>query len=82
MKIVGIEEHFLTKSVRNAWSTLTVANQDSGQDLHMEEVEKRLDDLSDGRIRLMDESGVDVQCRFYHSLHLACTTLIVSKVLT
>jgi len=27
----------------------------------MGEVEKRLDDLSDGRIRLMDESGVDVQ---------------------
>ncbi|MDR3585549.1 MAG: hypothetical protein P4L59_09510, partial [Desulfosporosinus sp.] len=61
MKIVGIEEHFLTNSVRDAWSTLTVADQDSGQGLHMGEVEKRLDDLSDGRIQLMDESGVDVQ---------------------
>ena len=58
MKIVGIEEHFLTNSVRNAWS---FGEQDSSQVLNMGEVEKRLEDLSDDRIRLMDESGVDVQ---------------------
>ncbi|WP_026883130.1 amidohydrolase family protein [Clostridium akagii] len=58
MKIVGIEEHFLTNSVRNAWS---VGEQDSSQGLNMGEVENRLDDLSDGRIKLMDESGVDIQ---------------------
>lgn len=58
MKIVGIEEHFLTNSVKNAWSAL---EQDGSEVLKMGEAEKRLDDLSDGRIRLMDESGVDVQ---------------------
>jgi len=35
MKIVGIEEHFLTNSVSNAWSTLNDADQDSVQILHM-----------------------------------------------
>ena len=61
MKVTAIEEHFLTAEVREAWSALPVEDQDGGQGLHLGEIEARLDDLEDGRIQLMDESGVDVQ---------------------
>jgi hypothetical protein len=61
MKIIAIEEHFLTKDVRDAWAHLAPSDQDSGQGLHLGEIEDRLDNLSDGRIQLMDESGVAVQ---------------------
>jgi predicted TIM-barrel fold metal-dependent hydrolase len=61
MKIVGIEEHFLTSEIRRAWSDSPLADQDAGLDLHLGEIEDRLDDLSENRIRLMNESGVDMQ---------------------
>jgi hypothetical protein len=61
MKIIAIEEHFLTKDVRDAWAALAPADQDGGQGLHLGEIEDRLYNLGDGRIQLMDESGVDVQ---------------------
>jgi predicted TIM-barrel fold metal-dependent hydrolase len=47
--------------VRAAWSALPLENQDGGQGLHLGEIENQLDDLEDGRIQLMDESGIDVQ---------------------
>ncbi len=61
MKIVGIEEHFLTSDIRRAWTASPLADQDAGLDLHLGEIENRLDDLSEDRIRLMNESGVDMQ---------------------
>jgi hypothetical protein len=60
MKIVGIEEHFLTSDIRRAWSASPLADQDAGLDLHLGEIEDRLNDLSEDRIRLMNESGVDM----------------------
>jgi uncharacterized protein len=61
MKIIAIEEHFVTQDVREAWAALAPADQDAGQGLHLGEMEGRLENLSDGRIELMDESGVDIQ---------------------
>lgn len=61
MKVIAIEEHFLTAEVRAAWSAQPPEDQDASQGLHLGEIEDRLDDLEDGRIQLMDESGVDVQ---------------------
>ncbi len=61
MKIIAIEEHFLTQEVREAWDTVPAAFQDGSQGLNREEIEERLNNLSDGRIELMDESGVEVQ---------------------
>ena len=61
MKVTAIEEHFLTAEVREAWSALPREDQDGGQGLHLGEIEDQLDDLADGRIQLMDESGIDVQ---------------------
>jgi predicted TIM-barrel fold metal-dependent hydrolase len=61
MKIIAIEEHFLTNAVRDAWSASSSAERDGGLGLHLGEIEDRLDDLSDARIRLMEASGVDMQ---------------------
>jgi hypothetical protein len=61
MQIIAIEEHFLTKDVRDAWASLDPADRDGAGSLHLGEIEDRLDNLGDGRIELMGESGVDVQ---------------------
>lgn len=61
MKIIGVEEHFLTSAVRAAWSASSSAERDVALSLHLGEIADRLDDLSDARIRLMEASGVDMQ---------------------
>lgn len=62
MKIVAIEEHFGTAEIRDAWSRLGSPDRDDSQALFAGgDVEARLEDLSDARIRHMDECGVDVQ---------------------
>ncbi|HEY4306699.1 MAG TPA: amidohydrolase family protein [Gemmatimonadaceae bacterium] len=59
-KLIGIEEHFLTKEIRAAWAN-SPAHQAESANFDRGEIESRLDDLGDGRIALMDEAGVDVQ---------------------
>jgi uncharacterized protein len=54
VKLIAIEEHFLTAEIRAAWPEGT-AGFDRG------DIVERLGDLGQGRIALMDESGVDVQ---------------------
>ncbi len=61
MKIVGIEEHFLSPAVRGAWAATASSGDDPSAALHMGEMEQRLEELSGERIARMDESGVDVQ---------------------
>lgn len=61
MKIIGIEEHFLSPDVRAAWSVAASAGQDAGESLHLGEMQDRLEELSDERLARMDESGVDMQ---------------------
>lgn len=60
MKLMAIEEHFLTADIRAAW-TASAIGQEGTADFDLGEVEERLDDLGEGRIALMDEGGVDVQ---------------------
>ena len=60
MKLIAIEEHFLIRDVRDAWAAGPVQD-DSTLGFHLGEIEDRLDDLGDQRLRLMDETGVDVQ---------------------
>ena len=62
MKIIGLEEHFVTAEALSAWSALDpqwreVALQHSGGG----EIGDRLADLGDGRVAAMDETGLDVQ---------------------
>jgi uncharacterized protein len=60
MRLIAIEEHFLTPEIRRAWS-LGADAEDPTQALHHGELVDRLEDLGEMRLRLMDEAGVDVQ---------------------
>jgi predicted TIM-barrel fold metal-dependent hydrolase len=60
MKLIAIEEHFLTQDVREAWDKAAAATDDSAR-LNSGWVGERLDDLGEDRLRLMDETGVHVQ---------------------
>jgi predicted TIM-barrel fold metal-dependent hydrolase len=61
MKLIGIEEHYLTAEVRGAWEAIGLAATDPGAGIHSTEIERRLLDLTSERIALMDETGLDVQ---------------------
>jgi predicted TIM-barrel fold metal-dependent hydrolase len=62
MKLIGLEEHFVTADVQAAWEKLDPKWQDvaltqtGGGD-----IERRLLDLGDERIAAMEETGFDVQ---------------------
>ncbi len=60
MKLIAIEEHFLTPEIRAAWASSAIG-QEGTADFDLGEMEQRLDDLGEGRIARMDEGGVDVQ---------------------
>jgi predicted TIM-barrel fold metal-dependent hydrolase len=60
MKLIAIEEHFLTGDIRAAWASSAIG-QEGTAGFDRGEIEERLDDLGQGRTALMDESGVDVQ---------------------
>lgn len=62
MKIIGLEEHFLTPDVLAAWHALDAAWQDPGLQHHERgEIGERLADLAERRIADMDATGMDVQ---------------------
>jgi uncharacterized protein len=60
VKLIAIEEHFLTPEIRAAWASSAIGTEGTSA-LDRGEIEQRLDDLGHGRIALMNESGVDVQ---------------------
>jgi predicted TIM-barrel fold metal-dependent hydrolase len=60
MKLIAIEEHFLTADIRAAWASSAIGQEGTAA-FDRGEIEARLDDLGQGRIALMDEGGVDVQ---------------------
>jgi predicted TIM-barrel fold metal-dependent hydrolase len=61
LQLIGIEEHFLTPSVRDAWSDSDLAATDPSVAFHSGAIAGRLFDLAEGRLALMDETGLDVQ---------------------
>lgn len=61
MKIVALEEHFLTPDVQAAWAAASLGGRDGSESLHFGEIQQRLEELGEARISRMDESGVDVQ---------------------
>ncbi|MBK5261947.1 MAG: amidohydrolase [Peptostreptococcaceae bacterium] len=60
MKLIAIEEHFLTKAVKDEWKKYSDKD-DPTQKLHFGDIENRLDEIGDTRLKLMDETGIDVQ---------------------
>ena len=61
MKLIGIEEHFLTTEVKDAWSAIGLEAADPSVAFHGGPLEKRLVDLAEERLSLMDETGLDMQ---------------------
>ncbi len=62
MKIIGLEEHFVTPDALAAWHALEPRWQDVAlQHSNGGEIGARLADLADQRIAAMDETGLDVQ---------------------
>ena len=63
MKLIALEEHFVTAGVRAAWSRLDPENTDDSLKLFDQDskMQARLEDLSEARICQMNDSGVDVQ---------------------
>ena len=61
MKLIGIEEHYLTAEVRAAWDAIGLAATDPSVAINSGDIERRLLDLADERLALMDETGLDVQ---------------------
>ncbi|AUD06603.1 amidohydrolase family protein [Spirosoma pollinicola] len=59
MKLIAVEEHFLTRAVSEAWEKDPDA--DPSQTLNLGQVEHRLADFGSTRLQLMDETGIDVQ---------------------
>lgn len=60
MKLIAIEEHFLTQAVKDEWHK-NADKDDPTEKLHFGEIEKRLEDIGNSRLQLMDETGIDVQ---------------------
>lgn len=61
MRLIGIEEHFLTPEVRDAWEACGLGAIDPSVAIHSGAIERRLLDMADERLSLMDETGLDVQ---------------------
>jgi predicted TIM-barrel fold metal-dependent hydrolase len=60
MKIVSIEEHFLTPEISAAWDASTIGSEGTAV-FEQGEIGERMKDVGKGRLALMDESGIDVQ---------------------
>lgn len=60
MKLVGIEEHFVTADIQAAWAASSIG-QEGTAGFEQGDIKERLNDLGEQRLALMDESGVDVQ---------------------
>lgn len=60
VKLIAIEEHFLTKEVKDAWQK-NPDKDDPTDKLHFGEIENRLEDIGHARLQSMDEAGIDVQ---------------------
>ena len=62
MKIIGLEEHFVTPDLLAAWHALPPQWQDPGLQHHERgEIGQRLADLAERRVADMDQIGMDMQ---------------------
>lgn len=59
--LIGIEEHYLSADVERAWHAIALEATDPSALFHQGEFGRRLIDLADERLALMDETGLDMQ---------------------
>jgi hypothetical protein len=58
MTLIGIEEHFLTAEIRDAWNAAGLDAVDPSVAFHSRQIAGRLLDLAEDRLALMDETGL------------------------
>ena len=94
MRIIGLEEHFVTDDVLDAWKRVEPRWQEVGQQQSSGgEMDDRLRDLGEGRIAACDQAGLDVQVlsltapalasldpREANALQVACNDLLAATV--
>jgi len=61
VKLIGIEEHFLTDEIHRAWNAIGLEAVDPSMAFHAGTFEVRLLNLAEDRLAVMDETGLDVQ---------------------
>lgn len=61
MKIVALEEHFVTPALTAAWAGLPAVWADDSQTLNTADIDERIGELGERRLGDMAETGVDVQ---------------------
>lgn len=61
MMLIGIEEHFLIPEVEAAWHAIALEMSDPSVAYHQSAYGRRLAELADERLALMDEAGIDMQ---------------------
>ncbi len=62
MKIVALEEHFVTPAILYAWHDLDPKYRDTSHQLAGKpDLDERLEDFAQSRLQAMDASGIDVQ---------------------
>lgn len=61
MKTIGLEEHFVTTDVVEAWRALDPESQDAPMPTAHDELGRRLAELNGERLAAMEETGLDVQ---------------------
>lgn len=59
--LIGIEEHYLTVDVERAWHDIALEGSDPSLRFHQRDFGRRLVDLADERLEMMDETGLDMQ---------------------
>ncbi|MGO4139135.1 amidohydrolase family protein [Rhizobium brockwellii] len=60
-RVVISVEHILTHEIRDAWTAIGLDAVDPSVAIHSGTIERRLFDLAEDRLALMDETGLDVQ---------------------
>jgi hypothetical protein len=61
MKLIALEEHFLSPDVQTAWAAAAATGHDDGESLRPGDMQHRLVELGDERLARMDDNEIDVQ---------------------
>lgn len=79
MKLIGIEEHFITAEVHDAWHAIALEAIHPSVAFHAGATQKRLFDLADKRLALMDELSASSKGRLENmGLHTSASAVVAA----
>ena len=61
IKIIGLEEHFVTPALTRSRLRIPAAYADTSDAMASADIDRRVQELGDERLRIMDDTGVDMQ---------------------